>query len=46
MAGVAAGAGAGDRFDGAVADFARVSADRTEADHAAFVRATGSGRAG
>ena len=31
--------GTGDRFDGAVADFAEAYADQTEADHAAFVRA-------
>jgi uncharacterized protein (DUF2252 family) len=31
--------GTGDRFDGAVADFAEAYADQTEADHAAFARA-------
>jgi uncharacterized protein (DUF2252 family) len=30
--------GTGDRFDGAVADFAEAYADQTEADYAAFVR--------
>jgi hypothetical protein len=31
--------GAGDRFDGAVADFAEAYADQTETDHAEFLRA-------
>jgi uncharacterized protein (DUF2252 family) len=35
--------GTGDRFDQAVASFAEAYADQTEADHAAFTRATGAG---
>jgi uncharacterized protein (DUF2252 family) len=34
--------GTGDRFDGAVADFAEAYADQTEADYATFVRSRGS----
>jgi hypothetical protein len=36
--------GSGSRFDEVIATFARTYADRTEADHAAFVAAIASGR--